>query len=220
MSAVDPRSSSTPEAAGETQASSHAAEAGVGEGSAGAGQGDSPEVEVVAGDSAGGVPVILPAPVYNKKEEVVEVDRGVVDAVDRFRAPADFVRKGSRDKSFMYSLVVYVENTDPGRKNHKFYCLANADCRRKTKVVPCTNGDRSNVNTHLKSAHNMQGTAGVVKARKKQAKQVSIAASLKASANSGLGTNRCVRWLCACIFRGGIFIFILSCSRIWRCLVL
>ena len=91
MSAVDPRSSSTPEAAGETQASSHAAEAGVGEGSAGAGQGDSPEVEVVAGDSAGGVPVILPAPVYNKKEEVVEVDRGVVDAVDRFRAPADFV---------------------------------------------------------------------------------------------------------------------------------
>ena len=91
MSAVDPRSSSTPEAAGETQASSHAAEAGVGEGSAGAGQGDSPEVEVVAGDSAGGVPVILPAPVYNKKGEVVEVDRGVVDAVDRFRAPADFV---------------------------------------------------------------------------------------------------------------------------------
>ena len=117
MSAVDPSSSSTPEAAGETQASSHAAEAGVGEGSAGAGQGDSPEVEVVAGDSAGGVPVILPAPVYNKKGEVVEVDRGVVDAVDRFHAPADFVRKGSRDKSFMYSLGVYVENTDPGRKN-------------------------------------------------------------------------------------------------------
>ena len=91
MSAVDPRSSSTPEAAGETQASSHAAEAGVDEGIAGAGQADSPEVEVVAGDSARGEPVILPAPVYNKKGEVVEVDRGVVDAVDRFRAPADFV---------------------------------------------------------------------------------------------------------------------------------
>ena len=92
MSAADPRSSSTP--ASEVQADSHAAEAGVGEGEGGAGEGQegSHEVEVVAGGSGGGVPVIKPPPVYNKKGEVVEVAQDVVDAVDRFTAPAGFVK--------------------------------------------------------------------------------------------------------------------------------
>ena len=93
MSAADPSSSSTPEAASEVQADSHAAEAGVGEGGAGEGQEGSHEVEVVAGGSGGGVPVIKPPPVYNKKGEVVEVAQDVVDAVDRFTAPAGFVKK-------------------------------------------------------------------------------------------------------------------------------
>ena len=93
MSAADHSSSSTLEAASEVQADSHAAEAGVGEGGAGEGQEGSHEVEVVAGGSGGGVPVIKPAPVYNKKGEVVEVAQDVVDAVDRFTAPAGFVKK-------------------------------------------------------------------------------------------------------------------------------
>ena len=95
MSAADPSSSSTTEAASEVQAGSHAAEAGVGEGEGGAGEGQegSHEVEVVAGGSGGGVPVINPAPVYNTKGEVVEVAQDVVDAVDRFKAPAGFVKK-------------------------------------------------------------------------------------------------------------------------------
>ena len=94
MSAADPSSSSTPEAASEVQADSHAAEAGVGEGEGGAGEGQegSHDVEVVAGGSGGGVPVIKPAPVYNKKGEVVQVAQDV-DAVDRFTAPAGFVTK-------------------------------------------------------------------------------------------------------------------------------
>ena len=94
MSAADPSSSSTPEAASEVQADSHAAEEDVGEGEGGPdeGQEGSHEVEVVAGGSGGGVPVIKPAPVYNKKEEVVEVAQDVVDAVDRFTAPAGFVK--------------------------------------------------------------------------------------------------------------------------------
>ena len=95
MSAADLSSSSTPEAAGDVQADSPAAEAGVGEGEGGAGEGQegSHEVEVVAGGSGGGVPVIKPPPVYNKKGEVVEVAQDVVDAVDRFTAPAGFVKK-------------------------------------------------------------------------------------------------------------------------------
>ena len=66
---------------------------GEGEGGAGEGQEGSHKVEVVAGGSGGGVPVIKPAPVYNTKGEVVEVAQDVVDAVDRFTAPAGFVKK-------------------------------------------------------------------------------------------------------------------------------
>ena len=45
------------------------------------------------GGNGGGVPVIKPVPVYNKNGEVVEVAQDVVDAVDRFTAPAGFVKK-------------------------------------------------------------------------------------------------------------------------------
>ena len=94
MSAADPSSSSTPEAASEVQADSHTAEAGVGEGEGGAGEGQqgSHEEEVVEGGSGAGVPVIKPAPVYNKEGVVVEVTQDIVDAVDKFTPPAGFVR--------------------------------------------------------------------------------------------------------------------------------
>ena len=74
ISAADLSSSSTPEAAGDVQAYSPAAEAGVGEGEGGAGEGQqgSHEEDVVEGGSGAGVPVIKPAPVYNKEGVVVE----------------------------------------------------------------------------------------------------------------------------------------------------
>ena len=55
------------------QAVSPAAEAGVGEGEGGAGEGQqgSHEEEVVEGGIGAGVPVIKPAPVYNKEGVVV-----------------------------------------------------------------------------------------------------------------------------------------------------
>ncbi|CAN0260684.1 unnamed protein product [Pylaiella littoralis] len=139
----------------------------------------------VAGAS---VPVIRPALVYNKQGDVVEVLETVVQAVDAFRVPDDFVRKGAREQSYMYSLGVYCEK--PGSKDHKFFCLASADCRRIKKSIPCRNGDRSNVNTHLKSKHNMQGTGGVTKGAKKKETQASVQESFNASINSGVGKNR------------------------------
>ena len=48
-----------------------------------------------------------PAPVYNKEGVVVEVTQDIVDAVDKFTPPAGFVRKDSRDKSYMFSVGVY-----------------------------------------------------------------------------------------------------------------
>ena len=157
MSDADP-SGSTPETAGDVQTDSHAAEAGAGAGVEH--EEDSHEGEIVEGGSGAGVPVTKPASVYNKQGGVVEMTQDIVDAVDKFTPPTDFVRKGSRDKSYTYSVGVYVEHTESGSGNHKYYCPANSHCRRTSKVVLCKREDRSNVNPDLKSAHNMQGTAG------------------------------------------------------------
>ena len=73
---------------------------------------DTPEVEVVDGSKGEGVPVIKPALIYTKQGEVVEVDQNIVEAVDGFRVPDGFVRKGSREQSYMYSLGVYCEERE------------------------------------------------------------------------------------------------------------
>lgn len=167
---------------------------------------DSRDVEVVeGGGKGGGVPVIIePALVYTKKGEVVEVDQNIVGAVDLFRAPDGFVRKGRREQSFMYSLGVYVEEKEGG--NHRYFCMADAACRRAMKVVPCRKGDRSNVNTHLKSKHGLQGSGGVKKEENKRQSQEGIKACFEASRNSGVGTNRCV--LCAVYFLSCLFVLL------------
>ena len=69
MSDADP-SGYTPETAGDVQTDSHAADAGAGAGEEH--KENSHEVDVVEGGSGAGVPVIKPAPVYNKGA-VVEV---------------------------------------------------------------------------------------------------------------------------------------------------
>ena len=94
--AVDPTGSSTPQ----------------GVGGEGENHEDTPEVEVVDGSKGEGVPVIKPALIYTKQGEVVEVDQKIVEAVDGFRVPDGFVRKGSREQSYMYSLGVYCEERE------------------------------------------------------------------------------------------------------------
>lgn len=144
----------------------------------------------VAGTSAGGVPVLSPKPVYGKGGVVAEVADDIAAAVDAFTVPTGFVRKGSRVDSFMYSLGVYVEQS-AGAK-HKYYCLASTECRRGRKEIPCPRGDRSNVNTHLKRKHGMQGTEGAKKDATRKEGQGTIRSALAASANSSLGKNRWV----------------------------
>ena len=94
--AVDPTGSSTPQDVG-----------GEGENHE-----DTPEVKVVDGSKGEGVPVIKPALIYTKQGEVVEVDQKIVEAVDGFRVSDGFVRKGSREQSYMYSLGVYCEERE------------------------------------------------------------------------------------------------------------
>lgn len=153
---------------------------------------DAGKVETaVAGGGDAGVPEARLAPVYNKKGEVQAVDADVVKAVDDFQVPHGHVRKGDLERSYMYRLGVYVEALE-GEK-HKYFCLADATCRRKNRMVPCKGGDRSNVNSHLKNAHGVQGIAGVVKDGKRKAAQESIVKNLTTSKkNSGDGKERCV----------------------------
>ena len=66
---------------------------------------DTPEVEVVDGSKSEGVPVIKPVLIYTNQGEVVEVNEKIVEAVDGFHVPDGFVRKGSREQSYMYSPV-------------------------------------------------------------------------------------------------------------------
>lgn len=190
--AADRGSSSTPvEDSSEVQGNScEAEEVGTGGGCEGDDHEDTQDVEVIEGGERKSVAVIQPAIVYTKKGDVVEVEQKVVEAVDGFRVPDGFVRKGSREQSFMYSLGVYVEQQ--GGVDHKYFCLADAACRRSKKMVPCKKGDRSNVNTHLKTKHGLQGTGGLRKDTKKQEGQKGIRACVDASRNSGVGTNRCV----------------------------
>ena len=81
------------------------------------------------------------------------MDRGVVNAVDNFKVPDGYVRKGAREGYFMYSLGVYVEALEG--KKRKYFCLADTTCRRKKTMVPCKGGDRSNVCSHLTNTGGM-----------------------------------------------------------------
>lgn len=179
-------SSATPDTSADTDAGDEVVDV-VGDTTEGTpGTNEQQESNVVG--STGGVVAVSPKPVYNTNGKLLEVDAATTAAVDNFSAPAGFARKGDRFDSFMYAVGVYVEESEG--TNHKYFCLANANCRRSKKVVPRPKKDRSNVNTHLKKVHKMQGKEGAQKATNKQATQTTIDSALKASANSGLGKTR------------------------------
>ncbi|CAB1119309.1 unnamed protein product [Ectocarpus sp. CCAP 1310/34] len=191
MNGADPGSSSsaTPDTNTNTGGGVVDGEGDTTEGTPGSNEQQDSNVVGPAGGSTGGVPLLSPKSVYSNDGKVAEVDAAVPTAVDNFSVPAGFVRKGSRVDSFMYSLGVYVEKS--GSTNHTYFCLASSKCRSNKKIIPCPKGDRSNVNTHLKRQHKMQGTEGVKKRNTKKETQTSIQSALAASTNSGLGKNRC-----------------------------
>ena len=102
------------------------------------GQEDEAEPQVVEGGGKG-VAVIKPALVFNTGEGgVFDVPKATVKAVDDFEVPRGYKREGTRERSFMYSLGVYVVPVKEGGKQnkHKYSCLADTTCRRKNCVVP------------------------------------------------------------------------------------
>lgn len=150
------------------------------------------ELEVIEVNDDKAVLVISPALAYDMQGEVYSLPADTVKAVDDFTVPKGYRREGSRDRSYMYSLGVYVTPLDEEDEKHKYFCLASPTCRKNKAFVPCKKGDRSNVNTHLKSKHKLRGVAGAVKAGKQKQAKGTIQRSFEASRNSGAGTNRCV----------------------------
>ena len=148
------------------------------------------------------MPEISPKPVYSSDGKVAEVNAAVTTAVDNFSVPAGFARKSDRVDSYMYSLGVYVEESEG--TNHKYFCPASAKCRYNKKIIPSSKADRSNVNTHLMKQHKMQGTEGVKKANNKEETQTSIQSALGASTNSGLGRTRIFTNVCRNGSTGGM----------------
>ena len=102
-------------------------------------------------DDSKAVLVSIPALVYDKKVEVYALPADIVQTVDHFTVPDGYRREGSRERSFMQSLGVYVVQLGEEDDKHKYFCLADPTCRKNKATVPCKKGDRSKVNTYHKS---------------------------------------------------------------------
>ena len=112
------------------------------------GAGSQPEI-IEVGDCKA-VLVITPALVY-MKGDMYALPADIVQAVDHFTVPGDYRGEGSRERSFMYSLEVYIVPLEEEDDKHKCFCLADPTCLKNKTTVPCKKGDRSNVNTHHRS---------------------------------------------------------------------
>ena len=106
--------------------------------------------ELIGMDDSKAVLVITPTLVYDMKGEVYALLADIVLAVDHFTVPDGYKTEGSCERSFMYSLGDYVVALEEEDGEHKYFCLADATCRKNKTTVPCKKGDRSNVNTHRK----------------------------------------------------------------------
>ena len=96
--------------------------------------GSQPEAIEVDGNKA--ALVISPALVYDMKEEVHVLPADIVQAVGDFKVPDGLRREGSRERSFMYSLGVYVVPLAEEDHKHKCFCMADPVCRNNKTTVP------------------------------------------------------------------------------------
>ena len=141
--------------------------------------------------------VVLPAITYEAtSREQVKVPEDVRRAVEGFEPPVGTIADGSVTQSYIYSWGVYcrsLSHTSSQRITPRFFCLANDKCRRHKTVIPCKNGDRSNVSKHMRAAHNF--TSGISLARADNSAVIKSGAAnlLKTGRIFGVGTERYVR---------------------------
>ena len=73
--------------------------------------------------------VITPALVYVMKGEAYVLPADVAQAVDDFKVPDGYSREGCGERSFMYSLGVYVVPSAEEDHKPKYFCMADPSCR-------------------------------------------------------------------------------------------
>ena len=93
-----------------------------------------PEVIEVDGNKA--VLAITPALVHDRS--LLPAD--IVKAVDDFKVPEGYRKEGCRERSFMYSLGVYVVPLAEEDHKHEYFCTADPSCRKNKATAPCKKG--------------------------------------------------------------------------------
>ena len=74
------------------------------------------------------------------KGDVYALPADIVQAADHFTVPDGYRREGSRKRSFMYSLGVYVVPLEEEDDKHKYFYLVDPTCGKKKTTVPCKKG--------------------------------------------------------------------------------
>ena len=111
---------------------------------------------------------VLPAITYEATtRQQVTIPEDVRRAVESFEPPAGTIAEGSVTQSFIYSWGVYCRSqshTGAQGIQPRFFCIASEKCRRNKTVIPCKNGDRSNVSKHMRVAHNLTSRISLARA--------------------------------------------------------
>lgn len=151
-----------------------------------------------------------PAPVFvSITGDAYDVPADTIDAIERFRAPHGFRQEDGREGSFLQSLGNYVKPIGLKKSDAftgKFFCQAGPACRERSKMIPCAQGSKSNVNKHMLQAHYLRGFKGGSRGQKENKRDNkrrvgAIDASPAASKPMKVATTRC----------GALFLFVCRC---------
>ena len=105
--------------------------------------GGSPSTPPAAGNQPGVIEVndnksvlaITPVLVYDMEGEVYVLPADIVQVGDDFKVPDGYRREGSGERSFMYSLGVYVVPLAEEDHKHKYFCMADPACPKNKTTV-------------------------------------------------------------------------------------
>ena len=128
MNFVDPQTSRS-DRGGDSSSTPPPTDRGGGRSPTPSGAGSQPDVIDV--DDSKAVLVATPALAYEMKGEVYALPADIVHAVDHIAAPNGYRREGSRERSFMYSLGIYVVPLEEEDDKPRYFCLADPTCRKK-----------------------------------------------------------------------------------------
>lgn len=147
--------------------------------------------------------IIEPALVLDSKTGAVyELPSEIIAAIEAFKAPEGFEVEGTRETSFLYSLGIYIKpiGLRPGQKYRgQFFCKASSSCRRDKKMIPCANGDRSNVNKHLLKSHGLRGESGAKRKATRDESVITAVHKLKFEFLAALSRVCACMCLCSCV---------------------